>query len=295
MAIDKHEPSKQKRTFFNMHLTATVSMSLVLFLVGLVGLLFLTARHMTTQLKENMNISLVLSDPPEQSDYQRIERYLKASPYVKSVSYISKEKALEEHIRTMGDNPQEFLGYNPLRASLEVKPNAAYANSDSIRMIESKLKVFDTIYKVVYRKDALDVVNQNIRKLSFFLLAMALLLLLVSIALFNTTIRMMIYSNRFIINTMKLVGAKSSFIRRPYMRRSMFNGLIAALLSSLYLAGVVYYAQYHFEVVLEPEQWIPLGMVSVGLILTGVALAALLSYFAVGRYLRMTTDKMYFV
>ena len=181
---------------------------------------------------------------------------------------------------------------NALRASLKVKPNAAYANSDSIRMIESKLKVFDTIYKVVYRKDALDVVNQNIRKLSFFLLAMALLLLLVSIALFNTTIRMMIYSNRFIINTMKLVGAKSSFIRRPYMRRSMFNGLIAALLSNLYLAGVVYYAQYHFEVVLEPEQWIPLGMVSVGLILTGVALAALLSYFAVGRYLRMTTDKM---
>jgi cell division transport system permease protein len=295
MAKEKNIGGGKRRTFFNMQLTAVVSMSLVLFLIGMVGLLFLTASDITRQVKENLNVSIVLNDQMEKSYAGRIENYLKNSLYAKSTEYISKEKALEEHVKAMGENPQDFLGYNPLRASLEVKLNAAYANSDSIKVIERKLKTFDNIYKIVYQKDVMDIVNENIKKASIFLLGIALVLLFVSIALFNTTIRLMIYSNRFIINTMKLVGATPWFIRRPYIRRSMINGCIAALLSVVYLLALLYYVQFHFDIAFDVRHWIPFAIVSGGVIAVGTLLAALLSYFAVGRYLKMTTDKMYFV
>ena len=295
MAKSKNIGGGRRRTFFNMHLTAIVSMSLVLFLIGMVGSLFLIASDMGKQMRENLNISIVLSDQIENAQSERIASYLKNTSYAKSVDYISKEQALAEHVKSMGEDPQEFLGYNPLRASLEVKLNAQYANSDSIKMIENKLKTFENIHKVVYQKDVMDIVNENIKKVSVFLLGIALILLFVSVALFNTTIRLMIYSNRFTINTMKLVGATPWFIRKPYINKSMLNGFIAALLSIAYLSALLYYIQYQFDIALNTQQWISFAIVAAALVVIGVILAALLSFFAVGRYLKMTTDKMYFV
>ena len=295
MAKEKNIGGGRRRTFFNMQLTAIISMSLVLFLIGMVGMLFLVANDMTKQMKENMSMSVVLNDQTEKPYAERIESYLLSASYAKSVMYVSKEQALEEHIAAMGENPQDFLGYNPLRASLEVKLNAQYAHSDSLKIIETKLKVFDNIYKITYQKDVMDAVNENIRTASVFLLGLAAVLLFVSIALFNNTIRLMVYANRFTINTMKLVGATRWFIRRPYIRRSMINGLIAALLSSVYLTAVIYFVQYQFEIQISSNQFTLFGIVAGGLVVLGMLLAAVLSYFAVGRYLKMNTDKMYFV
>ena len=295
MAKEKNIGGGRRRTFFNMQLTAIISMSLVLFLIGMVGMLFLVANDMTKQMKENMSMSVVLNDQTEKPYAERIEKYLLNAAYAKSVMYVSKEQALEEHIAAMGENPQDFLGYNPLRASLEVKLNAQYAHSDSLKIIETKLKTFDNIYKITYQKDVMDAVNENIRTASVFLLGLAAVLLFVSIALFNNTIRLMVYANRFTINTMKLVGATRWFIRRPYIRRSAINGLIAALLSSVYLTAVIYFVQYQFEIQITSNQFTLFGIVAGGLVVLGMLLAAVLSYFAVGRYLKMNTDKMYFV
>jgi cell division transport system permease protein len=283
------------RSIKNIHFTSTFSMSLVLFLVGLVILLLLTARNLGVNVRENINLSIILDDEIKNTEIQRIQKYLLSSPYAKSVRFISKEEALQEHIESLGEDPQKFLGYNPLLASFEVKLKAEYANNDSVEMIESKLKKFEHINRIAYQKDVVDLVNQNIQKLSYILLGIALVLLLVSMALINNTIRLLIYSNRFLINTMKLVGATWWFIRWPYIKQGMINGLVASVLSLIYLAATIYYVEFEFGI---KGMVIPFGtaaMVSVIILFLGVALTGISSYLAVGRYLRMDTNNMYFV
>jgi cell division transport system permease protein len=152
--------------------------------------------------------------------------------------YVSKEDALKDHIASLGEDPQDFLGYNPLKASLEVKLKANYANTDSVAVIESKLGAFEYIDRIAYQKDMVSLVNENVRKVSLVLLGLAVVLLIVSIALINNTVRLSVYSNRFLINTMKLVGATHSFIRKPYIVKGMLNGLIAALIALVLLTGL---------------------------------------------------------
>lgn len=285
----------RKPGFWNLHLTSTISMSLVLLLVGLVVLLLFVARDMSTYVKENINLSVILNDTKENNDVKRLQDYLTASPFAKSATYISKEAALKDHIASLGENPQDFLGYNPLMASIEVKLKAAYANNDSVKVIESKLKTFENINRVVYQKDMITLVNDNVRKVSFILIGLAFVLLFVSVALINNTIRLSLYSNRFLINTMKLVGATPWFIQRPYIISSMYNGLIASLGSLAMLFGVVYFVEYQFglpSLLIEPFTAV---IVSFIVLILGVVITACSSYFAVGRYLKLNTDDMYFV
>jgi len=278
---------------FQSHLTSTISMSLVLFLIGMVFLLILVGRDMSTYVKENINLSIILDDGIGKQDEKHIENYLLASPYAKSVEYISKADALKDHISSLGENPQEFLGFNPLKASIEVKLHELYANNDSVQVVQSKLKVFSHIYRIVYQKDMVSLVNDNVKKISLILLALAAVLLFVSVALINNTIRLSLYSNRFLINTMKLVGATPAFIRKPYLKSSMVNGLIAALISILLLVGVTSFVQYEFGISGVFFQLNNILIVAFLVILSGVLISAISSYFAVGRYLRMNTNEMF--
>ena len=158
-----------------LHLTSTISMSLVLFLVGLVFLLLFVARDMSRFVKENINLSIVLDDHISRTDEQRIEKYLSSSTYAKSVEYISKSDALKDHISNLGENPQQFLGYNPLKASIEVKLLEAYANNDSVSKIQAKLKSFPNIYRIVYQKDMVSLVNENVQRVSLILVGLAII------------------------------------------------------------------------------------------------------------------------
>ena len=277
-----------------MHLTSTISISLVLFLIGLTCMLLLTAHDIGVNVKENIKLSIILDDSIEPDYAKRIERYLQAAPYTKSVEYISKDEALKELVATLGEDPQEFLGYNPLLASFEVRLKAPYASNDSINMIESKLKTFDHINQVAYQRDMANLVNDNVRRISTVLLGVAVVLLFISIALINNTIRLATYSNRFIINTMKLVGATPWFIRKPYIRRSIRNGVIAALLAIGYLAAMLYYAQHRwgFDLSIPPHTW---GAVCAVIVLTGMAITGASAYLSVGRYVKMSTNDLYFV
>ena len=293
--MSKERTKVKKRRFLQVHITSTVSMSLVLFLIGLVFLLIFVARDMSTYVKENINLSVILNDEITQQDEKRIENYLLASPYAKSVEYISKAAALKEHISSLGENPADFLGYNPLKASIEVKLHEKYANNDSVQIVQSKFKAFDHINRVVYQKDMVSLVNDNVRKISLILVGLAIVLLLVSVALINNTIRLSLYSNRFLINTMKLVGATAWFIRKPYLIRSMLNGLIAALISICMLVGVVYFVQYQFGVTNLLFDSLSFIIVACLVILSGVIIAASSSYLAVGKYLRMRSNDMFFM
>ena len=285
----------KRRSFKNIHITSTISMSLVLFLIGLVSLLLFMARDMSTYVKENINLSIILNDEIGKEYEQRIEKYLLAAPYTKSVEYISKEDALKDHIASLGEDPQDFLGYNPLMASLEVKLKAEYANNDSVNMIEAKLKAFENINRVVYQKDMVSLVNENVRKVSLILLGLAIILLVVSITLINNTLRLALYSNRFLINTMKLVGATHWFIRKPYLKSSIMNGLLASIISLVLLVGVVYFVQYEFgmsSLMIQPLTGLIITLIVISL---GIILTAISSYYAVGRYLKMKTDDLYFI
>lgn len=286
---------KKKSIFKDLHLTSTFSMSLVLFLVGLVTLLLFLARDISIYVRENINLSVILEDKIPDSYVKRIEKYISAAPFAKSHEYISKEQALKDHVASLGEDPQDFLGYNPLMASIEVKLNADYAHPDSVVMIEKKLSAFDHVNRIVYQKDLVSLVNENVKKISLVLLGLAAVLLIISLALINNTVRLAVYSNRFLINTMKLVGAKHWFIRRPYVLRGALNGLLAAFLSLIYLAAMLYYVQYEFgltSLLISVESAL---IVVLLVVLTGIFLTALSSFFAVGRYLRMKTNDMYFV
>lgn len=285
----------KRRSFKNIHFTSTISMSLVLFLIGLVTLLLFMARDMSTYVKENINLSIILNDEIGKEYATRIEKYLLSTPYAKSVEYISKEDALKDHIASLGEDPQSFLGYNPLMASLEVKLKAEYANTDSVNMIEKKLKTFESINRVVYQKDMVSLVNENIRKVSLILFGLAFILLIVSITLINNTVRLALYSNRFLINTMKLVGATHWFIRKPYIKSSVLNGILASFISLVLLVGVVYFVQYQFGISGLVIQFSTAAIITFIVILLGILLTAISSYLAVGRYLRMKTDDLYFI
>jgi len=258
-------------------------------------MLLFVAHDLSIYVKENINLSIILDDNVNSTSEQRIQTYLLGAPFTKSVEYISKDDALKDHIANLGENPEDFLGYNPLLASLEVKLNANYANNDSVNKIESKLKAFKDIKRVIYQKDIVSLVNENVSKMSLVLMALAAILLFVSIALINNTVRLSLYSNRFLINTMKLVGATPWFIRRPYILSSMINGVVASVISLFLLFGVINFIQYQFGItgmIIQPMTAVTVSFI---VILLGVSLAAISSFFAVGRYLKMNTNDMYFI
>lgn len=294
--MSKKKIRRKKYHIRNAGVTATFSMSLVLFLIGLLALSLFLTRDMTNYVKENLNLSIVLNEEITEQQTKAIENYLTKSDFAKSVEYISKEQALKEHIEYLGEDPQAFLGYNPLFAMFEVKLNAAYANNDSVPVIESKLKRFGKrIDEVSYQNDVIAEVNENIRKISIILIGIVSVLLLISFALINNTVRLRIYSNRFLINTMKLVGAKSWFIRKPYIKQSVINGIIAAAIALGLMAALVYYFKFNFGVDMQIIKPVTALTVAGIVIVTGIVLTAISSYFAVGRYLRMRTDDMYYV
>ena len=294
--MSEQNPKKYKESFFNLHFTSTISISLVLFMIGLIVSLYLTTHYFTVKSKENISLSIILNDTISETDLSRLERYLNATEYTKQVVYISRDSALKEHIAAIGEDPSEFLGYNPHNASLEVFLTSEYASTDSINnVILPRLQIFNGITNITYQKEMIELLNNNINKLSLILSLIALVMLFISIVLINNTIRLSIYSKRFIINTMQLVGAKNSFIRRPFLNRSLINSFIATLLSLLLLGGSIYLVQiqigtavnlYHAEIVVP----VVVIIFFISIIINCVATVA-----AVNRYLRMRTEQLYFI
>ena len=222
---------KSSSIFDMQFITSSISTTLVLLLLGLVVFFVLTAHNLSVYVRENISFSILISDDMKEADILKLQKKLNQEPFVKQSEYISKKQALKEQTEAMGTDPEEFLGYNPFTASIEIKLHSDYANSDSIAKIEKMVKRNSNIQDVLYRKELIDAVNDNIRNISLVLLALAVVLTFISFALINNTIRLAIYSKRFLIHTMKLVGASWSFIRRPFLRRNVWSGVLAAVVA----------------------------------------------------------------
>ncbi len=286
---------KSKSLFDMQFITSSISTTLVLLLLGLVVFFVLTAHNMSVYVRENISFSVLISDDMKEADILKLQKKLNQEPFVKQSEYISKKQALKEQTEAMGTDPEEFLGYNPFTASLEIKLHSDYANSDSIAKIEKMIKKNSNIQDVLYRKELIDAVNENIRNISLVLLALAVVLTFISFALINNTIRLAIYSKRFLIHTMKLVGASWSFIRGPFLRKNVWSGVLAGMLADAILMGTanraVTYEQELIQVITPEVMLIVCGSVLV----FGIVITWLCAYISMNKYLRMKANTLYYI
>ena len=283
-------------SYFDMQfVTSSISTTLVLLLLGLVVFFVLGAHNLSVYVKENINFSILISDDMKESDILKLQKKLDKEPFVKATEYISKKQALREQTEAMGTDPQEFLGYNPFTASIEVKLHSDFANSVSIAKLEKKIKKNTNIQEVLYQKDLIDAVNDNIRNISLMLLGLAVILTFISFALINNTIRLTIYSKRFLIHTMKLVGASWSFIRRPFLRRNFWIGVLSAVIADAVLWGAAYWlVSYEPELirVITPDVML---LVSVSVLIFGVLITWLCALLSINKYLKMKAGTLYYI
>ena len=283
-------------SYFDMQfVTSSISTTLVLLLLGLVVFFVLGAHNLSVYVKENINFSILISDDMKESDILKLQKRLDKEAFVKQTEYISKKQALREQTEAMGTDPQEFLGYNPFTASIEIKLHSDYANSDSIAKIEKLIKKNTNIQEVLYQKDLIDAVNDNIRNISLMLLGLAVILTFISFALINNTIRLTIYSKRFLIHTMKLVGASWSFIRRPFLRRNFWIGVLSAVIADAVLWGAAYWlVSYEPELirVITPDVML---LVSVSVLIFGVLITWLCALLSINKYLKMKAGTLYYI
>ena len=286
---------KKKRKIDLLFFTACISTSLVLLLIGIVTLLLLTANDLSRHLKQEMTVEVILKESISDTQLSSLRRSIEASPYCTVCSYISKDDALKDMTKAMGTDPSQFLEYNPFYASLIVRLEADYACSDSLKIIEKNLAAKEGVREVSWQKDLLDIINANIRKVAGILLILALILSLVSFTLINNTIKLTIYAQRFILYSMKLVGAKWSFIRKPFIRRNLWIGLVSALLTCLMIwYGLKLGLKYEPWLIMlsEPRIIIPVFIV---VIMIGLLITGLCALHSVNRFLRMKSGEIHYI
>ena len=279
---------KKKRTIDIQFVTATISTSLVLLLLGVVVLVVLSAKSLSDHVRENLELSLLLNDDVSEKEVNRIVDYVKVQEYTKEVQYISKEDILAEQTASMGLDPTEFLGYNPYTASIEVKLKAEYANTDSIIPIKSRLIRYTQIREISYPSELMD-------KISILLLALALALSMISFALINNTIKLTIYSQRFLLHTMKLVGASWAFIRRPFLTRNLGIGITSGVLANALIAGGIYLLLSYEPQMSYLVTWPTLSIVGGSVMLFGILITLMCAYFSINRFLKMKAGDLYYI
>lgn len=286
--------SKSNGTFFDMQfVTSCISTTLVLMLLGMVVFFVMTARNLSVYVRENISCTVLFSDDMTEPEIIAFREGLDLKDFVKKTTYISKEQALKEQTEAMGTDPSEFVGYNPFTASIEIKVNSDYANGDSLKWIREELLANKKVIEVDYPEDLLDSVNRNIRKISLFLLGLATLLTFISFALINDTIRLTIYSKRFLIHTMKLVGASWGFIRKPFLARHVWIGVLAAAIADALLMGMAYFMIRYEQGLLEVITPLTMAVVMGAVFIFGVTITFLCAFFSINKYLRMKVGELY--
>ena len=292
----KNKRSISPATFINSRATATISISLVLFLLGLIILFALITKNLSSNVRENLTFDIILSDNIKETEVDNMIKQLESTNFVKSTEYISKETAAKQLEADLGQNPEEFLGFNPLPGMIVVKLNSEYTDPEKFSEVEKHIKrLSPNIRSMEYRKELLDLVNDNFQKLSFILLCLVALLLFISFALINNTIRLMVYSNRFLIHTMKLVGATAGFIRKPYIRAQTISGMIAAVIAIAFLYWGLYYVSNDIDEIWKVIDRNSLIFIGGSVFVLGLLISIIATYFAVNKYLRMDGDDLFYI
>ncbi|WP_163716149.1 cell division protein FtsX [Mangrovibacterium lignilyticum] len=292
--MKKKRPTKLRRRLLRSYLTATISITLILFLVGLMSLLVQNAGRLSDYVREHVGFTLVLQDNVKDVEVLRLQKMLSATPYVKSTEYINKEDAAVSLANDLGEDFVDFLGFNPLFSSLDVKLYASYMEQDSLLVLEKNFLEYPQVQEVYYQRDLVRVINNNVRKITIFLMVFAFLLLFIFTALINNTIRISIYSQRFVLNTMKLVGATRPFIRRPFVLKSITYGLIGGLIANLTILLLIYSYQKDFQGILDIRQLDTVGLTFLVVLGFGVLISGLSTYFAVNKFLKLKFEELYY-
>lgn len=288
------KPRKLKKRIFKSWITSLISISLVLTMLGLLGIILVNGRQLSDYVREKIGFTLVLNDNVKPASIKKLQETLNKSKFVKSTRFIDKETASKELTEQLGEDFTGFLGYNPLFESIEVKLYANYTNADSLRLLEKKFLDYPQVKEVYYQKDLVQIINENIRKITFFVLIISALLTVIFIALINNTIRISVYSQRFTINTMQMVGATNSFIRRPFLRQSLLMGIYGSLIASILLFIGIYLYRNELQGLISSEIIYPTGIVFAGIFIVGLLFTYFSTYFAVNKFLGMKFDEMFY-
>jgi cell division transport system permease protein len=289
--------SKEKKPsrlrFRTSHISSVISISLVLFLMGLLIIFILQGKKISDYVKENIQLTVFLKDNVQSAELEIIQRLLNYSPFVKSTEYVPAEEAAKRLQKDLGEDFIDFIGYNPLSASIDVRMKSEYANADSLLKFEQLISENKFVKEVVYQKPLLEIVNKNIRSVSLLIMAFGIMMLLISIALINNTIRLMIYSDRFLIKTMKLVGATNRFIIKPYLAKSLRQGLYAGITACIMLGVIIYLSNKKIPGLTEAFNITALYYIFPAMILAGIIFAFISTFFSVQRFLHMKTEVIY--
>ena len=287
--MSQTESRKGKSAYF----VPTISISLVLIVVGMLVFILLNARAISDHVKRNIGFAVIVKDNTNEVEIKRVQKILDTQPYVYTSKYVTKEQAAKSFKKEMGEDFERILGANPLLPSIEIKLNPAYANNDSLAMIEKGLARFDIIHEVYYQKSMIESINENIRRITILFLIVGAVLVLISFTLIRNMIHLAVYSQRLLIKTMQLVGATPFFICKPFVYGSMWRGFFGALIANLVLLGAIFFVQENVGNVINiMRQDVILFMVAF-VILSGVVLSFFSAWFSVRRYLRRDFNDLY--
>lgn len=292
--MSKKDVKYSKRRLRSSYFTTLVSITLVLLMLGVLGLIILHAKKLSDHVKENIGVRIMMKEGIREAEIIQLQKTLDATAYVKSTEYITKEQAAQEMKTDLGEDFISFLGFNPLPPSIDLRLRADYTNVKSIDVIEKELLANPGVKEIFYQKSLVQAINKNLKRISLILLGFSGLLLLIAVALINNTIRLSVYSKRFLIRSMQLVGATQSFIRRPFIFKGVFQGIYGAFIAIILIAGLIYFSIKELPELVELQD-INLFIILFSLIiLCGILISWLSTYFAIRKYLHMKTDDLYY-
>ena len=285
--------AKPKKTLKTFYISTIFSISLVLVMVGLLGLIILHGKNLSNFVKENIVLNVVIKEDAGDNEIFILQSNLEKNESIKSTQFISKEIAAKNLSNDLGEDFVKFLGYNPLSASIDVYLKADFATKERIQKLVSKLKKKDIVKEVIYQESLIDMVNENLKSISLVIIAFGFTLLLIAIALINNTIRLAMYSQRFIIRSMQLVGATKAFIRKPYLISGIIHGLLGGIVAILILVSTLYLAKTEMPELAMLQNYMEFGMLFIGIILMGIIISIFSTFFAVNKYLNQHIDDLY--
>ena len=289
------EKSSSKRRVAGSYFMSMMSITLVLFLLGVFALLMMHAHKLSNHLKENIGFEVVMNSNVKEASILKLQKELDAMPAVKSTEYITKEEAIRRLSEDLGEDFLQWLGNeeNPLLPSIDVRFNADWANNDSLHVIKTQLLKNKDVKEIYYQKSLVNLINQNVKRIGFALMIASLVLLIIAIALIRNTIRLSIYSKRFLVRSMQLVGATPAFIRKPFVRSGISQGFFGALLADVFLALLLYGLTQRLPELTLVQDYTIIICIFVGILVLGILLGALSTHSALRKYLNADVDRLY--
>ena len=273
--------------------SVVISLSLVLFVVGLLGLVLINAQRLSNYVKENIGFTIMLNEGVNEIEIMNFQKILDAADFAKSSTFVSKEQATKDLQNDLGEDFVSFLGYSPLLASVDVKLNASYANTDSLAVIKTELNDYPVVHTIFYQENLIDKLNSNVNRLSFFLLSFCLLLFVIAFALINNTIRLSVYSKRFLIRTMRLVGATNSFIQKPFLVKGIYQGIYSSIFAIFMLIGSIQLIQSETASMLNITDLKIIGFIFILIFIFGFFLSWISTFFAVRKFIKQNESELY--